>query len=166
MAFDGFLKFSGIAAAESQDDKFKGSEGWIDVLSFTYGVTQKGAAGTGGGQAAGKADLQDFTFTQKYHKGSPELFVKCCTGEHMKTAQFVCRKAGGVQLNFLTLDFKEVLVTSVNTQGGAGADEIPVETVSITFSEVKFLYKEQNSETGGEKSQATGGFNQKLNKKL
>jgi type VI secretion system secreted protein Hcp len=166
MAFDAFLKFSTIPAAESQDQKYPGTAGWIDVLSFMYNVSQTSASSTGGGQAAGKANMGDFSFTQKYHRGSVQLFLQCCTGKHIPEATFVARKAGGTQLDFLKLEFKECMITSVNTSC-SGTDEIPVETVTVTYSEVNIVYTEQDSKTGAAKGAAAkGGYNQKLNKLL
>lgn|SRR5262245_33423074 len=165
MAIDAFLKIEGVQG-ESMDQQYNGKKAnWIDVLSYTYGVTQTGAASTQGGLTAGKANLQDFTFTQKVHIGSPELFIRCCTGKVCKDAAFVGRKAAGdKQLDFLKIDMKMVLITSVNSQAGGGQDEIPTETISMTCEEMKIFYCEQKSDGGGDRSLFVT-FNQKENVK-
>lgn len=165
MAFDAFLTIKGVKG-ESMDSKYKGSDGWIDVLSFTYGVTQTGAASTGGGLSAGKANLQDFTFTQKIHIGSPEMFIRCCTGKTSEEAHFVARKAGGdAPMDFLKIDMKNILITSVTTQGQGGPDEIPTESVAMTCEEMKLWYGEQD-EKGKVKQSLDVTFNQKQNKRI
>ena len=161
MPFDGFLKIDGIKG-ESTDGSHKGE---IDVISFSYGVTQSTSVATGGGLTAGKSSLNAFSFNQTYHKGSVPLFVACATGKHIDAITFVARKSGGdAQLDYLTINFKHCLVTSVQTTGGS-ENEIPGETVEIQYSEVKFKYKEQN-EKGGVASEVEGGYDQKSNKKL
>ncbi len=162
MAFDAYLMIKGVQG-ESQDNKYNGKEGWIDVLSYSYGVTQTGAASSGGGLSAGKAQLQDFTFTQKVHIGSPEIFIRCCTGKTSEEAHFAARKAGGDNpLDFLKIDMKNVLVTSVTSQGAGGPDEIPTETVAMTCEEMTVWYQEQDEKGKGKRNKGVT-FNQKLN---
>lgn len=160
MPFDGFLKIDGITG-ESKD---AGHKNEIDVTAFSYGVTQSTSVATGGGLTAGKATLNAFTFNQTYHKGSVPLFVHACTGKPVGTVTFVARKsAGDKQLEYLTVTFKDCLVTSVDCSGSTD-NEIPGETVQIQYSEVKFKYREQN-EKGGVASEVEGGYDQKGNKK-
>lgn len=144
MAFDGFLKIGKIPG-ESNDNDFAGSKNWIDVLSFTYGVTQSGSASSQGGMTAGKANFQDFTFTQKVHKGSPEMFFTSANGAVHDEAWFVARKAGETPQVFMQIKMKNVLITSVTTQGAGGPDEIPTETVSLTAEMLSVWYGPQDS---------------------
>src|SRR5882724_2775007 len=134
MAFDGFLNVEGqkgLIKGECKDDKHKE---WIDVTSFSYSVTQGQSVDTGGGLTSGKAQCGDFTFTQKYHKGSPRLWEYCATGEHLKKVTFQCRKStGDAQLVYLTCTFNDCVITSVNTQGN-GQDDIPDETVNLAYT--------------------------------
>ena len=161
MAFDGFLQIDKIKG-ESKDDKHKD---WIDVNSFTYSVNQTNSVDTGGGLTAGKAALGDFTFTQKYHKGSPPLWVFCATGQHIDKVVFEARKsAGDAQMVYLKCTFENCLVTGVQTSGGAD-NEIPDETVTMAYTQVVFEYKEQDSK-GKEMAASPIGYNRKANKKV
>jgi len=162
MAFDSFLKIDGVKG-ESMDSVYAGAAGWIDILSFTYGVTQTGSASSQGGLTAGKANLQDFTFTQKVHIGSPEMFIRCCTGKYCKNANMIARKAAGAKaMEFLKIDMDNVLITSVTAQGAGGPDEIPTETVALTAEQMSVYYAEQK-EDGTKKSDKKVTFNQKKN---
>jgi type VI secretion system secreted protein Hcp len=58
MAFDAFLKLDGIDG-ESADAKYKGA---IEILSFSWGVSNAGSHGSGSGGGAGKASFQDLHF--------------------------------------------------------------------------------------------------------
>ena len=119
MPFDGFLKIDGIKG-ECKDSKHKDE---IDVLSFSYGVTQSTSIATGGGLTAGKSSLGAFSFNQTYHKGSVPLYVYCATGKHIDNVVFTARKsAGDNQLEYLVIKFESCLITSVQTMGGSEND--------------------------------------------
>jgi type VI secretion system secreted protein Hcp len=169
MAFDGFLQVKDVKG-ECKDDGAnklgKHNDGtWIDVTSFSYSVNQSTSVDTGGGLSAGKAQLGDFTFTQKYHRGSPSLWVYCATGKHIPTVKFEARKsAGDAQMIYLTCEFEDCIVTGVQTSGGSD-NEIPDETVTVAYTQVKFTYWEQKKDgTAGESTPA--GYNRKTNKKV
>src|SRR5687768_18000173 len=82
MAVDYFLKLDGIKG-ESTADKHKDE---IDIMSFSWGLTQAATAGFGGGAGAGKVQMQDFHFTSKVSRASPQLFLSCASGKHIPTA--------------------------------------------------------------------------------
>jgi type VI secretion system secreted protein Hcp len=160
MAFDAFMKIKGIDG-ESKDDKHKD---WIDVLSFSWGATQQGSAGMMGGAGSGKVNVHDLNFTKPVDKSSPDLFLKCCTGEHYDDATLVCRKAGGSPLEYLKVTMNEVFVTSVQHGGSHGSDAL-TENVTLNFSKVKIEYTEQ-TDKGGAGAQPKASFDIKANKKL
>ncbi|MGH8219324.1 MAG: Hcp family type VI secretion system effector [Steroidobacteraceae bacterium] len=148
---DYFLKLDGVDA-ESTDDKHKGE---IELLSFSWGVTNIGTAGAGGGQGAGKAAASDFTFVKRLDKASPVLFIACATGQHFKNAVVTCRKAGGGQQEYLKFTLEDVLVSGYSTGGSAGGDVVPTENISLNFAKVEHSYKEQKVDgtLGGEVKQ-------------
>jgi len=76
MASDIFAKIGDIKG-ESLDDKHKGE---IEVLSYSWGVSNSGTiGGGGGGGGAGKATFQDLSFTHGIDKASPLLLKACAT---------------------------------------------------------------------------------------
>lgn len=160
MAVDYFLKFDGIEG-ESQDDKHKNE---IEILSWSWGLVQTGTSGYGGGAGAGKVNVQDINFSKRVDKASPKLMEKCATGEHIKSAFLVARKAGKEQQEYLKLKFTDVLVSSYNT-GGSGGDEIPIEQISMNFSKYEVEYREQKSD-GTLGGAIKHGYDLKANKKI
>ena len=156
---DYFLKLEGIKG-ESTDDKHKDE---IELESWSFGGTNAGAFASGGGGGSGKVALQDFNFVKKTDKSSPNLFKACCTGEHIKTATLVCRKAGKEQQEFLTIVLTSALVSSFQTGGSAGSDIIPMDQVSLNFGKIEYKYKEQKADgsLGGE---VIGGWDVTINK--
>ena len=131
----------GTIQGESQDDKHKDE---IEVLSWSWGVSQSGTIVHGGGGGAGRASFQDFNFTHSVDKASPVLMTACATGEHIKDATITVRKAGGDEQEYLVIQMTEVLVTSVSTSGSEG--DTPMEAVALAFAKVDLEYTPQKSD--------------------
>jgi type VI secretion system secreted protein Hcp len=143
MAVDMFLKIKGDPyAGESADKKHKGE---IDVISFSWGESNSGSSGYGGGAGAGKVNMQDFTFTMKTCKASPNLALACATGEHIPEATLTCRKAGKEQQEFLIVKFTDLLISSYHVGSGPG-EELPVESVSFNFAKIEVSYSPQKAD--------------------
>jgi type VI secretion system secreted protein Hcp len=135
MAVDIFAKIADIKG-ESRDAKHKDE---IEVLSFSWGVTNTTTTAVGGGGGAGKVTFQDLTITHNVDKASPQLMLACATGKHLKEAIIAQRKAGRGQQDYLIVKMNDVIVTSVTdglTSGQPGS-----ETVSLTFAKIEFEYK-------------------------
>ena len=129
----------GTIKGESRDAKHKDE---IEVLSWSWGVSQTGTMGPGGGGGQGKASFHDLTFTHQMDKSSPLLMKACATGQHIKDATITVRKAGKGQQEYLVITMADVRVTSVSTsvsaEGGA-----TMEVVSVAFAKVDLVYKPQ-----------------------
>lgn len=160
MAVDQFIKL-GDLEGESGDDSKKG---WIDVLAWSWGMSQSGTTHMGGGSGAGKANVQDISITKWIDHSTPDIMSACLVGKHFPTANLVVRKAGETPLEYLKLDLKNVIVTSVSTGGSGGEDRL-TENVTLNFEEVKFVYVEQTEKgKGNRKPEYT--YNMKANKKV
>ena len=139
MSVDTFFKLGDIKG-ESKDSKHAGE---IDVLSWSWGVSQTGTMSYGGGGGAGKANFQDLNFMHSVDKSSPVLMMKCATGEHIKEATLTSRKAGKEQQEYLIIKLSEILVTSVQP---SGSSELPTESVSLNFAKIQLDYKPQKTD--------------------
>ncbi len=132
-AVDYFLKIDGITG-ESTDDKHKGE---IDVMSFSWGATNPVTALAGGGGGAGRVQLQPLRIAKTTDSSSPNLFLKCASGAHIKHAVLTARKAGEQPIEFLKITLSDVLVSSYQlstvTPGppSIGAVIAPVDTVNV-----------------------------------
>ncbi len=71
---DYFLKVDGIPG-ESADAKHKGE---IDVLAFSWGVSQAGSPSTGGGGGAGKAVFDDLLLVARHEQGLAAALAGLC----------------------------------------------------------------------------------------
>jgi type VI secretion system secreted protein Hcp len=130
-----FAKLGDIKG-ESIDDKHKDE---IEVLSFSWGVTNPGSVISIGGGGVGKATFQDLTIVHHIDKASPLLMKACATGAHLKEATITHRKAGRAQKEFLIVKMNDVIITSVIHSGTT--DQPASESVNLAFAKVDLQYK-------------------------
>jgi type VI secretion system secreted protein Hcp len=143
MAMDMFMKI-GDLKGESRDKVHKDK---IDVLAWSWGMSNSGSAHVGGGAGAGKCNVQDLSFTKYIDKSSPDLMLACCNGKHYSDALLIVRKAGEKPLEYVKITMTEVMITAVSTGGSGGEDRL-TENVTLNFAQVKVEYVEQTP-TGG-----------------
>ena len=160
MAMDMFIKI-GTYAGEARD-KVHGGE--IDVLAWSWGMSNSGSAHVGGGSGAGKVNVQDLSFTKYIDKSSPELMLAACNGKHIPEAKLTVRKAGENPLEYLIITMTDVLVSSVSTGGSGGEDRL-TENVTLNFAKVKVNYTEQ-TEKGAPGDKPQMGWDIAANVKL
>lgn len=160
MAADYLLEIDGIKG-ESADAKHKGA---IEVDSFSWGVTQSSSA-TAAGQGAGKVVFQDITFTSRLGAASPQLFLSCATGQHIKKAILTVRKAGGDQQEYYKVTLEDVLVSSLQQSAADDESGEPTDTFSLDFARIELEYTPQR-EDGSTDAPVKAGYDLKANKKL
>ena len=137
MATDIFAKIGDIKG-ESVDAKHKDE---IEVLSFSWGVTNSGSAGSGSGSGAGRATFQDLSIVHGIDMATPALLKACATGLHIKDATITHRKAGKGQQEYLIIRLNDVTITAVSHDGAE--DQPYAESVSLKFAKVDLEYKPQ-----------------------
>jgi type VI secretion system secreted protein Hcp len=140
MALDTFIKIGSLKG----ESIVKGFEDQVQVMSWSWGMSQSGTTHVGQGGGAGKVDVQDLSFTHYVDSSSPNLIKACCTGEHFDTATLTMRKAGGSALEYVTLTLTEVIITSVHVGGSAGEDMLS-ENVALNFAKFKYSYQPQDA---------------------
>ena len=151
MAVDMFIKIKGIDG-ESRDDKHKKE---IDVLAWSWGLSQSGSAHMGGGAGAGKVNVQDLSFTKYTDSATHALVLACCNGEHIEEAVFVVRKAGKEPLDYIKITLNEVIVSSVSTGGSGGEDRL-TENITLNFAKFKLEYTPQKADGTGDSAKTAG----------
>ena len=134
MASDYLLVIDGIEG-ESTDDRHKGA---IEVESWSWGASNPSSVGSGG-LGSGKVSVQDLNFTRKVDAASPTLFLRCASGQHIKSAKLFVRKSGGGD-EYLTYTFTDCLVSSFEDKGGGGG-EAPTEEIALAFRRIQMEYR-------------------------
>lgn len=160
MAIDMFLKIDGIKG-ESKDDKHKDE---IHIESYSWGATNVGTHGTGGGGGAGKVSMHDISIMKLIDVSTADLFYHCVSGKHLSTATLFVRKAGEKPLEYLKVKLTDILVSSIQHSGANGSDQL-MESLSLNYAKMEIEYTPQN-EKGGGGSTSKAGWDIKANKKV
>jgi type VI secretion system secreted protein Hcp len=143
MAVDMFLELDGIKG-ESVDKTHKDK---IDILAWSWGLSNTGTFHHGSGGGAGKANFQDLSVTKYVDAASPSIMLYCANGKHFAKGKLIVRKAGETPLEYIVIELEKVLVTAYST-GGSGGEERLTENVTLNFAKVKVEYVQQNEKGG------------------
>lgn len=165
MAFDAFLKIAEIPG-ESTDDAHAD---WIEVLSYSMGVSQtaSGSASSGGGASAERADFQDFSIVKALDKASPKIFLACANGTHISEVVLELCRAGGDKLLYMEYKLTDCMVTSYRPGGSAqGGETLPMEEVSFNYGKIELTYTQQQLTGGGGGGKIATGWNLVTNAKV
>ncbi len=137
-AIDMFLKIDGIDG-ESSD---AGHPGEIDVLKWSWGMSQSGAS-HGGGGGSGKVSIQDMSITKSTDSTTSDLMQSCCTGNNIgKVTLQMCTTisvGGAPPLCYFTIEMEKVFISSMSI-GGSSEDEVLTETLTFNFDKVNYTY--------------------------
>jgi len=160
MAADCFLKIDGIPG-ESTDEKHKD---WIEILSFSHGVSQMGAGdrSTGGGASGGRCSHQDFSIVKSLDKASPTLDLFCCDGTHIKNVVVELCRAAGSKEKYMEYKMEDVMISSVSVGGGGGG--LPTESVTFNYGKLTWNYIQTDHATGKAKGNVEKFWSVELNK--
>jgi type VI secretion system secreted protein Hcp len=160
MPTDIFMKINGIQG-ESRD---KGHKDEIDVLTWTWGLSnQVMAPSAGGGAGAGKVKFQDISFTHLVDKASPNLMLSCASGKHIQEARITVRRSDPTTpQEFLLIKLQDVMVTGVQSSATRGPEGL-MEQVTLNFAKVDFEYKAQRPD-GALEAGAHFNWDLRLNK--
>ena len=147
MATSTYLKIDPIKG-ESTDDAHKD---WIEVESFSHGVSQpvSGPSGTGG-RGAARADFDPFMVNKSVDKASVDLHLHCATGQHIRKLELEVCQETGEKVCYLKYELENVMVQSVSVSGGGSMR--PQETVAFVYDKISWTYTAiKNDGSAGDK---------------
>lgn len=152
-AVDMFIKIDGIDG-ESKDANH---DKWIDILSVDWGAAgDPSVAGSlarprraaGAARRRGDVKLDDITINKGYDASSPKLLEACAKGTYIpKVDVYLMRSSDG---RYLRYELKDVMVTSYSLSS-SGAGDVPTESVTLNYAEVKWEYAETDDGDKDEK---------------
>jgi len=160
MAIDMFLKLDGIKG-ESKDDKHKDE---IHIESFSWGMSQTGSMGHGGGGGAGKVSVHDISISKNVDKSSCDLMYHCASGKHIPSGLITVRKAGEKPLEYLKIKLTDILISGVQESGSGHGDQVG-ESITLNFAKFQVDYQEQKPDGTGSPA-GSMGWDVKANVKL
>jgi type VI secretion system secreted protein Hcp len=144
MAVDMFLKIDDVLG-ESVDNATPSHAGEIQILSWSWGMTQSGSTHMGTGSGSGKVNVSDITITKYVDRSTPNLLASCCNGTHYKQAQLTVRKAGKTPVEYIKIFLYNILISGVTTGGSGGEDKL-TENVTLNFGQFEFDYTTQTAD--------------------
>jgi type VI secretion system secreted protein Hcp len=141
MAFDAFMKFGDVDG----DSTAAGFEKWIQLESYSWGLSNPTTIGTlGSGAGAGKPVPQDFTVTMPFSSASTELIRKAFSGEATDPVTIaLARDVKGSLQTFLQYKLNEVLVSSMQTEGVQAGDDLPSDQATLVFAKLAIEFSPQ-----------------------
>ena len=138
-----FLEFSSESGirGETQD---RDSEGQIDVLEFSEGMSSNPNTGQYGGQSNGRPTANALAVTKYLDSSSPALRKALVEGRMIQEVTLRVRKGGSEPFVYFVIKLKKVYVTKVS-MGGGGEDARLSEKVELTFQKVVWTYTPQKA---------------------
>lgn len=138
-----FIKFDGVDG-EAQD---KSHKGWSDILSFSQGLSQPGAGATGPTRRRGDVIVHDIQVTKELDKASCKLAESICLGKVFPKVEIhlTASYTDAGRVTYYAYELKKVLVTSYNVGGSGQSEDVPTESFSLNFEEIKVTYTENDS---------------------
>jgi type VI secretion system secreted protein Hcp len=135
MAVNAYLYIEGIQGPSTSRPNH------IDILSFSWGVSQTstyGAGASGKEAKAGRADFSNLTIMKVLDKTTPLLADHSASGDILDHVYILYDKpVGDKQQAYFRIWIKDALITSVQL---SGSNENPTESVSFAFQGVEYAY--------------------------
>ena len=159
-----FLKIEGPDL--KGEARTEGHEDEIDVLSWSWGLSQAGTMHQAAGRGAGKASVQDLRTTKHVDAATPNLLLACLSRTQFRSATLTCVRVGGdgSRVPYLVIVMRRVTVAAVDA-GGASGDEPFTEDLTLNFAEVIVRYTRQNQD-GSVGDEVAIGWSIRENKRL
>lgn len=139
MSTNMFIRIGDIKG-ESHDNRH---EDEIEVVSWTWGLTNSATGSQGGRGGSGRAAVRDLAFTHAIDRASPSLMLACATAQRFPDARLTVRRPDATTTDeFLVITLQDVRVTSVDASATEAVGGL-VEQVTLAFTQVDYEYRRQ-----------------------
>ena len=145
-------------------DREHGDE--IDVIAWSWGMSQSGSMHDGSGGGSGKVNIQDLSFTKYVDKSTPHLMLATANGKHYPEARLTVRENSDNPVEYFIITMKPVLITSVSTGGSDGETGRMTENVTLNFGTVDVEYQPLKADGTKDGGPVIMGWDIELNTKL
>lgn len=139
LAADYYLEIPEIKGGSVAD----GFKDQIEVLSFSWKLSNSAPTGTTGGGSTSRPVFGDLEWTQAVNQSIPDLFADLARGEVVGkvTLSFV-EQAEERSYRFFTMTFEDATLTSLSLSGASGGD--PLASLSLSYSGIELAYIPQD----------------------
>lgn len=140
---DIFLKIEGIEGQAADS----GHQGWIEVDSFSYGVSRPvGATET--------ATHKGLTLVKGMDKASPFLYLHCSSGRPLDEVVLEITRTAGDDVSMQEFRLRRATVTSVQASAASGAKQVK-ERLTLCYETIAWTYIKVDPVTGSVISEVT-----------
>jgi type VI secretion system secreted protein Hcp len=148
MATDFYIKFDEVVG-EATDANH---EEWSEILSWRHQFLQPGTSRGGHGPNPEKITHLPLTFHKRLDTATIDILKYCWSGKDFETVTIECFRAAGEESNkYLTIELKDVIVSDYSIEVSEG--DLPIESISLTYSKVTYIYTEKDKENSEDKGQ-------------
>ncbi len=130
-AVDYFLKIQGIPGEATA----RGFENQIEVLSWSWGMSQAAAAQGREGTMPGDP-TKPFIITKRIDKASPVLAKALASGQHFPSATITLCRAGGDKQPYMRYVLHDCIISSIKPVAG----DVPMEQISFNYTKIEWTY--------------------------
>ena len=136
------MKIDGVDGGAGE--KYRGHENWIELDSASWGVSNSGTFQVGGGGGAGKANFQDFAWTQQLDQSFPLLFKASATGEFYPKVTIDWLRPGAGDAGaasaepYFQMELRKVLVSNLTLSSHSSVGDLV--SGSLNYAEIEMSY--------------------------
>lgn len=139
----------------------------IEILAWSHGCSQPTSPvrSTAGSGTVERANHSDLSFTKYVDISSTDLLKHCWAGTHfgkMTIAQFRSAGNDGKDVEFLTIELEDVVISGYQISAGSG--DLPVENISLAYGKVTYKYDPADEKTGAKQGNKPVSHDLKTNK--
>jgi type VI secretion system secreted protein Hcp len=148
------------------DSNISGFEKQIEIVSFSHGVTQPvSASGSGRGSlTVAQCEHQAFILQTQMSNHSPKVMLHASNGQAIpKVEVTLCRAAGDKPIEYVKYEFEDVVISSYHPAGSGTGDDVPMESIGLTYGKVKMTYTASDS-TGKAQGKMTASYDRRTGK--
>jgi type VI secretion system secreted protein Hcp len=113
---------------------------WIELLAWSWGLSNSGTTHIGAGSGEGSVNLQDIIVTKFLDASSPALLLNTATGRHAEEVKIdVIKACDGNTYTQYAMTLNDVFITSVSSGGSGGEDRL-TENISLNMRSIETMY--------------------------
>lgn len=137
------MKFSDITG----ESKIEGFKDWIEINSWSWGVTHATSGVMGGGSSGGDATFNQIAVSKALDVATKTIMQRMASGKHFDKVEIVSVKTtgGAKPEEHIRLTLSEVFVTSLQSSSTYDGSGMPAEAITLSFKKFEIKYKPQTS---------------------
>jgi len=139
-----YMKYGDIKGDVSAEGH-KGTDGWVEVNSFQFGIGRGISSATGGSadREATAPSISEIVVTKPSDISSVSWFEQALWGEGVKVTIDFCKTDKGQLEIFQSYDLEDAMVSGYSVSSGG---DRPTESISISFTKVIFNFFEMSKD--------------------